>query len=134
MNRLALLLSLVILLSCQDEIDEEEYFIKHSRDSNQKLICYFPPVASFPGGYDSLRIFVSRNLKYPKQCFEGRVYVEFMVHKNGSISDTKIIKGLSERYNKSALDVFSKMPRWIPGEIQGKPVKTKMIYPITFTI
>lgn len=91
-----------------------------------------PP--SFPGGFDSLKVFISRNLRYPptRIDIEQKVFVQFVVNEDGSLSDTKIIKGLCEPCNKNALELFSKMPNWIPGKRFDKTIKTTMVLPIKF--
>jgi protein TonB len=93
-----------------------------------------PP--SFPGGIDSLEMFTAKNLRYPYKRLdvEGRVYVQFTVNNDGSLSDAKVIKGLCEPCDKNALELFSIMPKWIPGRMYDKPVKMQMIYPVKFKL
>ena len=88
----------------------------------------------FPGGKDSLRIFLIENLKYPKRggCFEGAVYVSFIVEPNGYLTNKKIIRGINEFADKEAISVLEKMPRWEPGTCQRITVPMKIILPIRF--
>lgn len=68
--------------------------------------------ATFPGGVDSLRRFIKKNLVRPPANFKnGRVYVQFVVNKDGTTSDFTVVRGLTEECNDSALDVLRKMPK-----------------------
>lgn len=89
---------------------------------------------TFPGGIDSLKKFISSNLKYPykRLDIEGIVYVEFIVNEDGSVSDSKVVKGLCTPCDKNAIEVVSKMPKWIPGKMFDKIVKMKMVYPVKY--
>lgn len=100
------------------------------------LNCPVEQSPAFPGGLDSLKSFISKNLKYPykRQDVEGKVFVQFVVNEDGSISDVNVIKGLCEPCDKNAIEVISKMPKWIPGKVQDKIVKTKMVIPIKFEL
>jgi len=63
------------------------------------------------------------------------VFIEFVVNEDGSLSDFKVVKGLSETIDKSVLETFMKMPNWVPARKDSKPIKTKMVmpYPIHFS-
>lgn len=98
-----------------------------------------PP--SFPGGLDSLKRFVfteeflSKNIKWPHSRFEeeNKVFVQFIVNEDGSLSDIKILKeGQCKPCEQIALDVVHKMPNWIPGKMEDKPVKAKAVFPMVF--
>lgn len=93
---------------------------------------------SFPGGNGALMKYLKENVKYPDQCvnekIEGRVIVGFVVNEDGSISDVEIKKSANPMLDKEALRVVSAMPKWVPGEENGKPVKTSYNIPITFKL
>ena len=89
----------------------------------------------FPGGSDSLKIFLWGNIQYPQQTqMQGTVYMSFIVEKNGSISNIKALREIpgAPAFTKEAARVISSMPEWIPGEIEGKQVRVKMIQPVKF--
>jgi TonB family protein len=98
------------------------------------VILVTEPIPHFPGGYATLNKFMRKNLAHPKQTprIHGRVLVEFVVNKDGSLSDFRVVKGLSESYDASALDMVRKMPAWIPARMDGVPTTTKMVLPVTF--
>jgi protein TonB len=91
---------------------------------------------SFPGGIDSLKAYVIRNAIYPeiyrKYKYEGRVFVSFVVEKDGSISNVKLIQGGFAKFEKEALALVSTMPRWNPGTQDGEPVRVYFTLPIKF--
>ena len=89
--------------------------------------------ASYPGGFDSLVVFVSRNLVKPVNIPQkGKVFVSFVVNADGTLTDHKIVKGLSEECNTSALEVIKKMPKWIPATKDNVAVKQNFTLPIKF--
>jgi protein TonB len=81
---------------------------------------------------------LSKNVKYPSICkemgIEGRVYAEFVVNKDGSISDIKIMSSPDQMLSKEAERVLQTMPRWSPGIQRGVPVRVKYALPITFRL
>jgi protein TonB len=89
---------------------------------------------TFPGGLDSLKIFFKTNLRYPTDLHgcEGVVFVGFVVTEDGSITDTEIVKSPCKRLDKLALDLFQKMPKWIPAMENDKPIRRRMIFPLKF--
>ncbi|MGQ1911321.1 TonB family protein [Marinifilum sp. RC60d5] len=92
----------------------------------------------FIGGRMGLKKFIARSVKYPvlavEQGYEGRVYVRFMVNKDGSVSDAHIIKGANIELNDEALRVINSMPNWIPGEQHGTKVDVSYTIPIRFSL
>lgn len=93
----------------------------------------------FPGGMDKMLPYLKNNTKYPeislREQSQGKAYVSFIVDKEGNITDVKIAKSDADRYcNKEAVRVVSSMPKWIPGEVRGRKVKSRFILPIFFKI
>jgi protein TonB len=90
-------------------------------------------VPVFPGGLQKLAIFIHENFKYPKgETIEGRVYVIFIVEKDGSLSDIKIAKSLSEATDAEALRLIKMSSPWKPGMRGGQPVRVQYVLPINF--
>jgi len=85
-----------------------------------------------------LREYVSKNTVYPPEAQEkgitGRVYVEFTINKDGSVSDAKLLRGVDPLLDNEALRVISASPKWTPGKHGGKPVKLKYVFPINFQL
>jgi protein TonB len=94
--------------------------------------------AEFPGGFESMAKFLSRNMKYPaaarRMGVEGSVYVSFVIDKEGNISDPEVIKGISGECDKEAIRVIKLMPPWKPGKQNGKAVRCRFVLPIKFKL
>lgn len=92
----------------------------------------------FKGGMNALLKYLSDNIKYPKTSekagIQGRVVVQFVVAKDGSIEDTKVVRGVDPELDKEALRVVNAMPKWKPGMQDGKPVRVKYTVPIMFRL
>ena len=93
----------------------------------------------FPnGGTAGLLQYLGKNIKYPtipqENGTQGRVTVQFVVNKDGSIVDLKVIRGVDPYLDKEAVRVISTMPKWIPGKQRGVPVRCKFTVPVTFKL
>lgn len=81
---------------------------------------------------------IGERLKYPGQAIrlgiEGRVFVEFVVNKDGSITDVVAVKGIGAGCDEEAIRVIQTSPKWNPGKQRGRPVRQRMVLPITFRI
>jgi protein TonB len=106
------------------------------RDSlgTSDIIFVSEPQPSYPGGYVEMGNFFKNNLKYPRvpSTVKGKVFVQFIVNVDGSLSDFKILKGLGEPFDSSALATIKKMPNWIPAKRDNKPILSKMVMPVAF--
>lgn len=105
----------------------------------QPPIVDFPDVeAGFPGGAAAMKQFLIENTKYPEisrqMGDQGKVYVKFVVERDGSISGIEIIKSVSKELDREAKRVVRSMPRWSPGEKNGEPVRSVCRIPINFTL
>ena len=94
--------------------------------------------ATFPGGEAKMMEYLRENLKYPESVrekgIEGKVYVQFVVEKDGSINDVKILRSVCKELDNEAVRVIKAMPKWNPGTQNGEPVRTTMMLPINFKI
>ena len=93
---------------------------------------------SFPGGEDSMYLWLAKNIKYPIPAFEsgvqGKVYVQFIVTNTGEIDDVSMLRGIGGGCDEEAMRVVSQFPRWIPGRQRGRAVNVKFTLPIFFII
>ncbi|MBK9191323.1 MAG: energy transducer TonB [Crocinitomicaceae bacterium] len=93
---------------------------------------------AFPGGESAMIKFIQENVTYPELSREmgeqGTVYVQFVVHTDGSIQNVKVLKGVSELLDREAVRVIKKMPNWSPGKQDGEPVRVRYQIPINFRI
>lgn len=99
-----------------------------------EIICPVETIPEFPGGVDSLRMFIERNNNWRvgRATIVGKVFIGFIIEEDGSISNIEVMKSLNKECDDEAKRIISIMPKWKPGELQGNPVRTKMIWPITF--
>ena len=92
----------------------------------------------FEGGESEMFKYLSKNMKYPKVDLQlerqGTVFVEFVVGKNGEITEVKILRGVSETIDAEAVRVIQSMPNWLPGKQKGRAVKVRYKMPLTFKI
>lgn len=92
----------------------------------------------FPGGMVEFMKWLTRNLRYPPQALqqhiEGKVVVSFVVNKDGTIADSKVMKPVNTLLDNEALRVIRLMPRWKPGMMDGKPCRTLFAIPVNFRI
>jgi TonB family protein len=92
----------------------------------------------YPGGMDALIEYLGSNIKYPDQAkeegIEGKVFVNFIVEKDGSIGETKVIRGIGGGCDEEAVRVVSQMPDWIPGTQRGQSVRVSYNLPISFKL
>ena len=93
---------------------------------------------SFPGGEAELMKWLHKNLKYPpvaqENGIQGKVYIQFVVNKDGSIVDPKIIRSADASLDKEAMRVVQAMPKWTPGKQRGKAVRVRFTLPVTFRL
>ncbi len=92
----------------------------------------------FEGGVQRLYEFLGNQMSYPKKAkkkgVQGRVILQFVVERDGSVSDVEVVKGVDKDLDKEAVRVVKLMPRWVPGEMDGEPVRVKYTLPILFRI
>lgn len=93
---------------------------------------------NFTGGEDSLRQYLKRNLVYPatalEKKIEGSVIVQFVVEKEGDLTNIYVVKGLNPDCEKEALRLVKGMPKWEPGIQRGNPVRVQFDLPIKFEL
>ena len=111
---------------------------QNKKTSNDKVFEKVEDMPEFPGGEKAMMDFVAQNVQYPKEAMEkeisGRVLVGFIVEKDGSISETEIVKGIGGGCDEEAVRVVKAMPKWKPGKQDGKPVRVHFLLPLTFKL
>ena len=95
-------------------------------------------IPEFPGGIKALMSWLGENIHYPAAMvadnIEGRVIVQFVVEKDGKVSNPRLVKGVCPAADEEALRVVGEMPAWIPGREGGKPVACQFTLPISFKL
>lgn len=92
----------------------------------------------FPGGMEALYRYLASNIKYPenakKERIQGKVYVSFVIEKDGSVSNIKVLRDIGGGCGEEAVRVVKQMPKWKPGRQRGKRVRTQYNLPINFNL
>ncbi len=106
--------------------------------SDDQTFSVVEQMPEYPGGMRAGLEFMARNLRYPTKAREagkqGRVIVQFVVRKDGSLSDFKVLCPVDPWLDAEAIRVISTMPKWKPGMQEGKPVSVKFTLPVTFML
>ncbi len=94
---------------------------------------------AFPGGQTALEEYITNKIEYPQMAVddnkEGTVNVQFVIDENGKVENAKVIGSkLGDGLDEAAEHVISRMPKWEPGKVKGKAVKTRLILPVTYKI
>lgn len=130
MKKLIVMLVLAVLCStsamAQIVVVDEEIFLVVENEPE------------FPGGEDSLYAYIARNIKYPetakKEKIEGRVFVTFIVEKDGQVSSVKLLRDIGGGCGEEAIRVVKSMPKWKPGTQRGNPVRFRFNLPVSFML
>ena len=115
-----------------------KYIVPLRHVNTGKTFDVVEEMPQFPGGPSALFEFLSKNMQYPKDAekakLQGRVIVTFVVKKDGSITDAKVVKSVAPSLDAEALRVINAMPNWAPGRQGGQPVNVKYTVPLTFRL
>ncbi len=111
---------------------------KEEEKEESPIFYVVEEMPEFPGGEMALRKFIANAIKYPviaqENGIQGKVYVSFVVGKDGNVSDAKVIRGIDPSLDKEALRVVNSLPRWKPGKQRGEPVRVSFSVPISFVL
>lgn len=111
---------------------------KEEEEETAEVFFIVEDMPEFPGGEMALRAFIGNAIKYPviaqENGIQGKVYVTFVVGKDGSVSNATIARGVDASLDKEALRVVNTLPKWKPGKQRGKPVNVSYTVPINFQL
>lgn len=119
---------------------KEEVVQEKPREEKKKeeVFTHVEQMPKFPGGDAELYKFISNNLNYPAMAIEnnvqGRVVVQFVVTKDGSIGNVKVVRSVDRDLDNEAIRVCKKLPKFIPGKQNGQPVNVWYTLPVTFKL
>lgn len=104
--------------------------------SSEEVVAFVEKQPTFPGGDQALYNYLAKNLQYPKLArkngIQGKVVVSFVVEKDGSLSDLRILRDCGGDCGKEAMRLIRAMPKWIPGMQNGQVVQVRYTLPVTF--
>ena len=146
----------IIEVPDEEEIEEEievDLDVEITEDTEIAEIVFEEPVeeeetdeifqivenpATFKGGIGAFYAYVQKNMKYPSQAqrmgLEGKVFVEFVVGKDGKITDVRVLRGIGAGCDEEAIKVLKNSPAWQAGKQRGRAVRQRMVLPITFKL
>ena len=108
------------------------------KEEENKIFTIVEQMPSFPGGDAALMQYLAKNIKYPAVAedmgIQGRVICQFVIERDGSVSDVRIARGVDPSLDKEAMRVVSSMPKWIPGRQNGQFVRVKYSLPVIFRL
>lgn len=111
---------------------------EEEKTDEQQVFFIVEDMPEFPGGDLALRKYIANAIKYPviaqENGIQGKVYVNFVVNTDGSVTDAKIARGVDPSLDKEALRVINSLPKWKPGKQRGKPVRVSFTVPINFVL
>ena len=115
-----------VVQEVEEEAEEEEIFV------------FIEEQASFPGGTEALYKFLRENIKYPPAArengIEGKVFLKFVVEKDGSVSNVKVMRDIGSGCGAEAVRVVKSMPKWTPGKQRGRAVRSEYSLPVSFSL
>ncbi len=131
----------------EKEIGENEHHIaievikedaNYDVDLENTVFFIVEEMPEFPGGEEGLLKFVTENTKYPEVAKEkkiqGKVFVQFVINKDGNVEDVKLAKGVDPLLDEAAMNIVKSMPQWKPGKQRGQYVKVSFTIPINFQL
>lgn len=108
------------------------------KQEENKVFDVVEQMPSFPGGNGALMSYLSENVKYPvvaqENGVQGRVVISFVVERDGSITDVRVVRSVDPSLDREAARVVSSMPKWIPGKQNGSAVRVKYNVPVSFKL
>lgn len=112
--------------------------VKINKMDNDTVYNIVEVMPEFPGGMDKMANYLSDNIKYPEEAkdkgISGRVFLSFVIEKDGSVNEVKVMKSVDPLLDNEAVRVVKGMPKWKPGTMKGKPVRVYYVLPISFKL
>jgi protein TonB len=112
--------------------------IEEPEEEADKIFLVVEQTATPKGGMEAFYKYIGSNIRYPAQArrmgIEGKVFVEFVVDRDGSLTQFTVVKGIGAGCDEEAIRVLKSAPPWNPGKQRGKPVRQRMVIPILFRL
>jgi TonB family protein len=112
--------------------------VKPTQPDNDSIYQIVDQMPEYPGGVEAMMKYVAENVKYPEKAkdeeISGRVFISFVIEKDGSVSNVELKRGIGGGCDDEAVRVVKAMPKWKPGIKDGKPVRVSYMMPINFKL
>lgn len=129
---------IMVVFACSRPEENNPNAVGINKSGTDSVFTVVETMPEFPGGMDGLVQYLGSNIKYPEEAkdngIEGRVFVNFIIEKDGSIGKAKILRGIGSGCDKEALRVVSGMPKWKPGIQRDQAVRVRFNLPIRFQL
>ncbi|MCI1268104.1 MAG: energy transducer TonB [Saprospiraceae bacterium] len=133
-NTSLIILSLVLLLSCKKNTED----LKNQSVKEDETFNFVEQLPEFPGGPAAMTKFINDNMRYPEEAklhkVAGTVVIQFVVTKEGKISNVTLTRGIGYGCDEEALRVIQSMPDWKPGKYKNKEVPVNFTLPVKFKL
>ena len=117
---------------------KNEVIVEEKKPELEQVFTAVEQMPQFPGGDTALTKYLSSNINYPivaaKNGIQGRVVVQFVVTKNGSVGEVKVLRSVDRDLDKEAIRLCKSLPKFIPGKMNGQAVNVWYTMPITFKL
>lgn len=121
-----------------DQDTEIEFVEVEEEEEEEQIFTIVENMPEFPGGQEALFKYLGKSIKYPSMAvdagIQGRVYVSFMVDKDGKVKNAKVLRGIGGGCDEEAIRVINAMPKWSPGKQRGQAVKVQYTLPVLFSL
>lgn len=130
----------IVTTTTNEEVTEEVVETEEVIQEEEEVVNFYviEEKPEYPGGEEALLKYIADNTKYPEIAKEnniqGKVFVEFVIQKDGSVGDVKILRGVDPYLDAEAVRVVKSLPKWSPGKQRGKAVKVSFQVPINFKL
>ena len=136
---LIVILALTCVVSAQNSPNHKNSVKTETEEPDTEApFRYAETMPEFPGGMEAMYAYLQKEIKYPKSAInkkiEGTVLIEFVIEKDGKVTNVKPLVPLSSECDSEAIRVVKKMPKWKPGTNDGKPVRCYFNLPIRFKL
>ena len=125
-------------LEIEDTESDEDIAIEIEEESDDDFFMVVENMPEFPGGDEGLMRYIQKNVKYPPIAKEynitGKVYIQFIVDKTGSVTNVKVVRGVDKNLDAEAVRVVKSLPKYKPGKQRGQNVRVMFTIPINFTL
>ena len=134
-----LLATLFVAFACTEEVNlVEEEITQPLSMQDKEVFTVVEQAAQFPGGNDALYAYLAKGVKYPKQAridgIEGKVWAEFVIERDGSVSNVQVMKGIHSSVDEEVVRLLENLPDFKPASQRGRTVRVRKAIPITFKI
>ena len=122
----------------QSEAQEKPTEATPEVQEETQIFTVVEEMPEYPGGMDAMYAYLGENIQYPDSAkinkISGKVYVTFVIEKDGSVTNVEVLRGIGGGCDKEAMRVVSEMPNWEPGKQRGQEVRVQYNLPIKFTL